>query len=264
MATATVPTLTRGMLPHLQQPEEPGIKANSPYGLPIVDHCTTCKLRRASFFCNLPWEALRSLEGMKHTTCYPEGALVLMEGQPSRGAYVICQGRAKLMTTNREGKTLILKIAGPGEVLGLHSVVAGTAYELTAETLQPCQVAFVGRDDLLRLLKEHGEACLRAAQHISRDCQSAVDALRSLGLSHSVLEKLARLLLQWLPDGRENGGAVRVKLALTHEEISQLIGVSRETVTRTLSELKKKQIAELNGSTLTVRDPSALKALVVS
>jgi len=261
MATATVPTLSRGVFPHFE-PEESGIKTNSPYGLPIVDHCTTCKLRGVNFFCNLPAAALRSLDRMKHVTSYPEGALVLMEGQAARGAYVICQGRAKLMTTSREGKTLILKIAGPGEVLGLHSVVAGTAYELTVETLQPCQLAFVGRDDMLRLLKEHGEACLRAAQHLSQDCQSAVRAIRSIGLSHSVLQKLAGLLLQWLPEVHENGGSVRVRLALTHEEISQLIGASRETVTRTLSELKKKQIAELNGSTLIVRDRAALKTIV--
>jgi CRP/FNR family transcriptional regulator, cyclic AMP receptor protein len=258
MASATV-MATRGAVPHYEPIDQVANKANSPYGLPIVDHCVGCKLRNGSFFCNLPPAALRALESVKHVSSYPEGALVFMEGQAARGVYIVCQGRAKLMTTNREGKTLILKIAGPGEVLGLHSVVAGTAHELTVETLQPCQLAFISREDMLRLLKEHGDVCLRAAQHISRDCQSAVEVIRAIGLSHSVSEKLAKLLLQWLPEGNANGGEVRAKLALTHEEIAQLIGASRETVTRTLGDFKKQQVAELSGSTLLVKDRAALE-----
>ena len=150
---------------------------------------------------------------------------------------------------------------GPGEVLGMHSVVSGKAHEFTVETLQPCQLAFIAQQDFLQLLREHGDACLQAAQHISRDCQSAYESIKSIGLSHSVTEKLARLLLQWSSDGRVANGMIRVKLALTHEEIAQLIGSTRETVTRTLSDLKKRAIAELTGSTLLIRNPAALENL---
>jgi hypothetical protein len=65
---------------------------------------------------------------------------------------------------------------------------------------------------MLRLLKDHGDVCLRAAQHISRDCQSAVEVIPAIGLSHSLSEKLA-MLLQWLPEGNRNGGVTRTKLA---------------------------------------------------
>jgi CRP/FNR family transcriptional regulator len=204
---------------------------------------------------------MKALNELKHTTSYPEGALVVMEGQAARGVYIICQGRAKLMTTSSDGKTIILKIAQPGEVLGLHCVVSGRPHEFTVETLQPCQLAFIPREDFLRLLKQNGDACLQAAQHISRDCQSAYNSIRSIGLSHSVTEKLARLLLQWSADGRVANGVVRTKLTLTHEEIAQLIGSTRETVTRTLSDLKKKAIAELTGSTLLIRNLPALQSL---
>lgn len=240
-----------------------GVRAKSavPYGLPIVDNCMTCKLRGSNFFCALPLPSLKGLDQLKHTSSYPEGAMVFMEGQSPRGIYIICQGRAKLMTTSSDGKTLILKIAEPGDVLGLHSAVSGKPHEFTVETLQPCQLAFIPQDDFLRFLKQNGEACLQAAQHISRDCQSAYESIRSIGLSHSVTEKLARLLVQWASDGRVANGMIRIKLALTHEEIAQLIGSTRETVTRTLSELKKKAIAELTGSTLLIRNPGALQAL---
>jgi len=236
-------------------------KVNSPYGLPIVDDCASCKLGCNRFFCALSPESLRDLDEIKHTSSYPEGALVFVEGQTARGVYIVCQGRAKLMTTSRDGKTLILKIAEPGEILGLHSIISGKAHELTVETLQPSQLAFVPREDFLKFLKEHGDACLQAAQHLSRDCQSAYDSMRSIGLSHSVTEKLARLLLQWSANGKVADGGIRIKMTFTHEEIAQLIGSSRETVTRTLAEFKKRHVAELNGSTLLVRNKPALEGL---
>jgi CRP/FNR family transcriptional regulator, cyclic AMP receptor protein len=241
--------------------ETPREREHSPYGLPIVDQCAKCLLRGENFFCSLSPESRRDLDAIKHTTSYPEGAIVFVEGQAARGVYVMCQGRAKLTTTNREGKTLILRIAQPGEILGLHSVVSGVPYELTVETLQPCQLAFISREDFNRFLKTHGDACLHAAQHLSRDCQSAYSSIRSIGLSHSAAERLARLLLQWADDGKMVDGMIRVKLALTHEEISQIIGISRETVTRLLGEFKRQRVSELKGSTLVVRDRAALENL---
>jgi CRP/FNR family transcriptional regulator len=176
--------------------------------------------------------------------------------------YVVCRGRIKLSTTSRDGKTLILRIAEPGEVLGLHAIVSGKPYELTAEALQASQLNFVKRDDFLHFLQEHGHACLRAAQHLSQNCQSAYEMIRSLGLSHSVTEKMARLLLEWSEQGENTKDGVRIKIALTHEEIAQLVGTSRETVTRVLSDFRKQQIAQLRGSTLLIRNKPALEKLV--
>lgn len=239
--------------------EDRPAKAHSPYGLPIVDRCAGCTLRGNNFFCALSEESRRDLDAIKHTSSYPEGAVVFVEGQSARGVYVVCQGSAKLTTTSREGKTLILRIAHAGEILGLHSVISGQPHELTVETLQPCQLAFVGREDFLRFLKGHADACLHAAMHLSRDCQSAYISIRSIGLSHSASEKLARVLLQWTAEGKTVDGVIRVKLALTHEEIAQIIGISRETVTRLLGDLKRQRIGELKGSTLMVRNKSALE-----
>src|SRR5271166_2801945 len=167
--------------------------AHSPYGLPIIDNCVSCKLRN-NFFCSLSPAAIQAFDHLKHASCFPEGSVVFLEGQDARGVYVLCQGRAKLMTTNADGKSLILKIAEPGTILGLHSVISGQPHEVTVETLQPSQLAFIRRDDFLRFMTEFPDACLRAAEHLARDCQSAYEVIRSIGLSHSVSEKLARLL----------------------------------------------------------------------
>jgi CRP/FNR family cyclic AMP-dependent transcriptional regulator len=150
-------------------------------------------------------------------------------------------------------------------VLGLSATLSGKPYELTAETIDPCQINFVKREDFLRFLKEHSEACLRVAEQLSDKYNAACREIRSLGLSHSAAEKLAKLLLEWTnKNGEANKAEPRVKLALTHEEIAQMIGTSRETVTRLFAELKKKQVVQSKGSTLVIKNKSALKAIATS
>jgi len=133
---------------------------------------------------------------------------------------------------------------------------------LTVETMQPSQLNFVSREDFLRFLTEHGDACLQAAQHISRDYQDACGVIRSVGLSHSISERLARFFLESSAEGQVAKGVVRTKLALTHEDLSQLIGTSRESITRTLAEFRRQNLVELKGSTLTIRNKAALERFV--
>jgi len=232
---------------------------SSPYGLPA--ECLTCHLGSDDFFCALSQESLEAFNRIKHTTVFPPGAVIFVQGQTPRGIFMLCQGQAKLSTTSHDGKIFILRIARAGEVLGLDAVVIGKPYELTAEAMQPCQLTFVNREDFLRFLREHGDACLHAAQHIGRYCQDAYDVVRSIGLSHSVGERVAKFLLASATDGQVSNGVVRTRLALTHEDIAQLTGTSRETISRTLSELRKKFIVELKGSTLTIHNKPALEQL---
>ncbi len=247
-------------IPH-RTPSHAVRRVSSPYGLATADSCAACKMRQDNFFCRLSERALREWEKIKHVTSYPEGALLFMEGEPARGVHILCQGRVKLLTTNSEGKTFILKIAQPGQVFGLNSIVAGRPHEVTVETMQPSQFAYVGREEFLRFIKENGEACLRAVQQLGQECHSAYEVIRSLGLANSVSEKLAKFLVGWSAEGRENDGVVRVKLALTHEELAQLIGCSRESVTRTLSDFKRQKLVELNGSTLLVWNKAGLETV---
>jgi CRP/FNR family transcriptional regulator len=235
---------------------------NTPYGLEIVDSCLSCKLRQDNWFCGLSSDTLKLLGAASHLTTYPGGAVLFVEGQTPRGAYVLCSGRAKLSTTSRDGKVLILKIAEAGEVLGLSAVIAGEPFELTAETAGPCQVNFVEREALLRLMEKNGEIGLHASQALSKEFQSAYRDIHDLVLARSSAGKLAKLLLSWTP-GREpfEPPEIRIRASVTHEEMAQMIGSSRETVTRLLSDLKKKDLIRLDGSTLVIRNRTALEAL---
>ncbi len=229
-----------------------------PYGLEIIDNCVSCKIRQG--FCDLPTEALTAFSALGHQHTYPGGSVLFMEGQQARGAYVLCSGKVKLSTTSREGKILILKMAGPGEVLGLSAVISNRRYEVTATTAAPCRVNFLQADALIFFLRRHGEAGLRAAQGVSKEYQDACQDIQEILLAPSSTGKLAKLLLSWT-HGHEADRETRVRTVLTHEEMAQMIGASRETVTRVLSDLKKKQLIRLEGSTLVIRDRTGLEQL---
>jgi CRP/FNR family transcriptional regulator len=191
----------------------------------------------------------------------PMGALLFVEGQSPRGIFVVCSGKVKLLTTSKEGKVLVLKKAEAGEVLGLSATISGTNYEMTAETATPCQLNYIGRQDFMNLLQNESEVGVRAALALSREFQSAYRDIHDLALTRSSSGKLARLLLSAAHSGVQQSRETRLRSVMTHEEMAQRIGSSRETVTRLLSTLKKKKLIRHDGAMLVIRDRTGLEAL---
>lgn len=235
----------------------------TPYGLAIIDTCTECHCRAAGFFCGLPSDVLKAFDQVSQHSVLPAGAILFVEGQTSRGMFVVCSGKVKLSTTSREGKVLILKTVGAGESLGLSAAISGMNYEMTAETATPCQLNFVDRRSLLQLLEVHPAVGVQASQFLSREFQAAYRDIHDLILARSSAGKLARLLLSCSPERSSMLEEFRLDEAMTHEEMAQRIGSSRETVPRLLTDLKKRQLIRHDGDTLVIRNRTALEALAV-
>ena len=236
----------------------------APYGLEIIESCLSCPHREDRLFCNLSPSAVQRLAAITSAAAYPKGATLFVEGQSPRGVFVICSGLVKLSTSSADGRSLILRIAESGEVLGLPAAVTGKPYELTADVIEPTQANFITREDFLRFLREHGEAALRVAQQLGETYHSAVAEMRMIGLSHSAAEKLARFLLDLSTGSDDRKGEVKLTLTLTHEEIAQMIGASRETVTRLFADFKKKQLLQIKGSTLIITNKAGLQSILAS
>ena len=237
---------------------------HAPYNLEMSDNCINCKLRGRGYFCQFGGDELRGLAAISYPTVYPENSVLFVEGQMPRGVYILCRGKAKLSMVSSEGKTLILHISEPGEILGLSSCLLGQPYQATVESLSPCQLNFIRRDDFLQYVRKHPEAMFRVAEFLSREYRAACNEIGSLGLAHSAAEKMARLLLGWKESHANGNGATTLKLTLTHEEMAQMIGSSRETVTRMLARFRAKNYIEVHGSTLLIRNRAALQSLADS
>ncbi len=238
------------------------VSTRSPYGLQIVDNCVACLHIEARVFCNLAPAALQRLAEITSSATYPKGASLFVEGQPARGVFILCAGHVKLSTSSADGRTLILRISDPGELLGLPATISGRAYEVTADVVEPTQANFVSQADFLNFLKEFGEVALRVARELSDSYQTAFAEMRTIGLSHSAREKLARFILYWSSSHPSENGTVKFNLTLAHEEIAQMIGSSRETVTRIFGDFKKNNLLQVKGSSVTLKNKPGLERLL--
>lgn len=212
--------------------------------------------------CDSPISEIRGLDNVKIGKYHPRGSVLFVEGQPPRGVFVLCEGRAKVSIASAEGKTLVLRIAQRGDLLGINATLTGRPYGATAETLERCRIDFISREDLLRLLERDKKAYLGVAQSLSLKLSGIVEHTRMLLLSQSASEKLARLLVRWCDEiGKRTPQGVRIAAGLTQEEIAQMICASRETVTRVFSEFKRKQIISLVGNAIFVRNRKVLESV---
>jgi len=215
-------------------------------------------------FCDLPPTVADALEQEALTTTYPTGAVLFAEGQVPRGVFIVRRGRVKLSICGSDGRTLILRMVEAGDPMGVAAVVSGRQYEATAETQEPSEISFLRANDLLRLMRLHGELALWVTQHISADYATTCREIRDLILSDSASEKLARLLVGWLDQNAEARNPSQMKMVLTHEEIGQMIGTSRETVSRLFAGFKKQRLIQQSGSTLVIPNRIALESLITA
>jgi len=217
-------------------------------------------VREERLFCNLSPEALKEQDALRQTAVYPKGVLLFHEGAFPQGIHVICSGSIKLTATSSRGAAIIIEVVESGDVLGLSATLAGTPYEASGETLEPTKVSFLRRGPFLDYLRTHSEVALRVAEQLNLELRRSHQYLIRLALAPNARGKLAGLLLEWAERrGRPEPDGASFELRLTHEEIGELIGSSRETVTRLLSEFRRQGVLETNGPGVKILDAAKLR-----
>lgn len=229
---------------------------------PIGQSGANCKNNRpehtGEFFKKLRPQALQDLISMEHAHRYPSNVSLFIENEEAKYVFVVIEGAVRLSINSSDGRRLSLRMARKDDILGLAPVLSGTQHEVTAETRYPTTIACITRSELLGFLSRHPEVYQIVLEEMGRQLNAVCDQLRTVGLSASVSEKLARLLLEW-SDTEQALECGFVRFSLTHEEIAEFVGASRETVTRILSRFKHHRLVLFNGSTFTIPSRSALE-----
>lgn len=253
----------RDLLGAMGKPILEVVNTRTPFGLEIIQNCLSCPVREETLFCNLGPEPLAALNVMRRTALYPKGALIFVEGQPCRGLFVLCSGKAKLAASSPSGRSVIVRVASAGEVLGLGAALANRPYEVSAETLEPAEVNLIPREEFLRFLQDFGEVSVRVAQHLGMELLRTHQQLSRIALGPTARAKLASVLLEWgQREAAPEVGKLEFRLRLSHEELGALIGSSRETVTRLLNDFRRRGLVKTRGAVVSLPDPDKLKALL--
>ena len=229
-----------------------------------AERCIRCTKKPANGFCQLPEGALRILgsQGMevalrRHTTLFLEGA-------PVRSLYYLCSGSIKLFSNSLDGRTVILRFAGPGELLGLNELISQAAgegpacFEVSAEAMESAKVMELPVAAFRQILAEYPEAGLRVGRQLAHECHVAHQRIRLLGLNRTVAERVAGYLLE----AQERGQSVPhtpPDPRVTHEEIAQCLGLSRESVCRALAAFRQAGALRMESGRWQVVDHAALE-----
>jgi CRP/FNR family transcriptional regulator len=210
------------------------------------------------FFKDLSVEAQCDFASLAtHFRC-PGSTVLISEAQkPSRILFLL-EGGVNISMNSSDGKRLLLGVAGAGDTLGLASAISGDSSEIRAQAMYPCTIASLRRRDFLGILSRHPSASQNVARELCTDLVRIRGRLRIFGLTSSVMARLAHLLLEWCGAGHPTGDGIQIKCALTHREIGECIGASRETVTRALTDFKAHDLVRLRGSNWVVTSPDAL------
>jgi CRP/FNR family transcriptional regulator len=225
-----------------------------------LQHCQSCRVQEHLFLNHLTSEQRQQLNGISFRISLPSASTIFREGDAADGVRVLRKGRVKIVMNSEEGRTVLLYIAAPGELLGLSSAISGDARKISAVALEACDLDMIRRDAFLDFLNQHEAESRAALEELSAQHSCILDAIRRLSLAPSLLANLARILLG-LNCPEEGPQSDTIHLRLTHEEIAQQLGATRESITRSFSKLRRNNIIEQRGQSIFIREPGVLEHL---
>ena len=221
-------------------------------------NCTTCSTRLMGLFCALDREALSELSHHKVVNTYKKGQVIFYEGNNAVGLFCIYSGKVKLYKTGMDGRQQIVRIAGPGDLLGYRAVFASEPYHATAEAMEDATICCIDREAFFPVLNKNPELALNIIKKLAKELRAAEDLATSIA-QKSVRERMAELLLILKESyGKPLKNGVMIDLWLTREEMAEMIGVTQETAIRLVSDFRKEGLIEVKDREITLLDLSSL------
>ncbi|MBD8497788.1 Crp/Fnr family transcriptional regulator [Paenibacillus arenosi] len=196
----------------------------------------------------------RLMEISKERT-YPEGSHLFWEGDAADKLYFLKSGRVKVTKSTDEGKELILYMYHAGDIVGQVDPFHASKHSFTAEVLEECEVAVIEQRDLELVICQHCDFSLDFMKWMSvhhRLTQTKVRDLMLYGKPGALCSTLIRLSNTYGEDLKDGGILINKKV--THTDLSNMIGATRESVNRMLSDLRKKNVLEYDNGMIIIRE----------
>lgn len=236
-------------------PVQPGSKA---------ERCFACSSKPGSIFCDLPQATLVELDRLRRTRIYAPGTLVFQEGDPAEAVYCVGSGRVKLSRCAPDARAVVLGNATTGDVLGVRPLLLGKPHDLTAETTAETRICFIAKHDFLAFLKRNGDVSLRLAQKLSIDIEEAYRQVCGVVLKPTLARLAERLLALSETYGEAVPEGIGLKTNMCHDELAELVGVSRRSLNRALGTLRSQGLIQCRRRLIIIRDLVALQRHVTS
>lgn len=218
-------------------------------------------IRNAPFFKGLPPDVVEKATAHVVTRRHPVNQVILLENDWGNSVYFILEGWVKIRTYNIDGKEVTLNILGKGELFGEMAPLEEVPRSTDVITLAPTMISNLPSQDFVELIHSEPLAGIRLAQLMARRLRQVNRRLR---LRESDSTSRVVDILLFLADGQGTQGEHGIEIPnLPHRELSSLSGLARETVTRVLSKLERKELIVRTRETVCLRDVDALERMLV-
>jgi len=250
-------TMAEAENPGKSRPRASHARAPAPVG------CASCRRRQPGWFCALGGAVLAELELASGNIVLPAQAPLFLEGEDARCLYLVCTGFLKLTVGRTGDKQMIVRVVGPGSILGLYAALTHGVFEVSAITLTGADLRPIERERFLEFLRRHKEAQMRAVHCICQEYRFTLQGSCRIALAETVAGRLQRLLIELAHQigERSEGAGFRFPLLLTHEEMASMVCTTRETVTRTLGQFRKEGWISIEDSQVTIHHPELMEGI---
>jgi CRP-like cAMP-binding protein len=220
--------------------------------------CEQCECVKRGVFCELGSTAMESINANKVMNTYKKGQSLYLQGNPAFGLYCINSGKIKITKMGNDGKETIIRIAGPGDVLGHHNIFTDENYSTTATTIEETTVCFIDKKFVSSFIESEPSLSLNIIRKLTKELRAS--ETRNAAMSQkNVRERLAELLLNLKSSyGIEESGRFRLDIKLTREEIASMVGTANETIIRFISEFKEEGLIQQEGKVIYLVDEARL------
>ncbi len=224
-------------------------------------NCHTCEGRKNGIFCDLSHQGIENLNVEKITNKYKKDQNLFVEGNSPFGLYCVHSGKVKLTKTNSAVRETIIRLAGPGEVLGHRSLFSETSYSATAKTLEDSVICFVSKTLIMKLIQSDPHLCCNIVRNISEQMGAAENRIASLSTKPQKERFAEMLLLLKEAFGEKQDQEIKLNIKLTREEMGSMIGAASENVIRLITEFKKNGLIAESDKTISILNLAKLEGL---
>lgn len=221
-------------------------------------HCPDCKSQLKGVFCDLPDPCLEDFNARKTSNIYKKGQIIFYEGNNPFGVYCIFSGRVKLYKMGGNGRPQIVRLAGPGDILGYRSLFAEEPYHATAEALEKTEICCIDKGAFMNVVEKNPVLGFNLLRKLSKELGTAENMATNIA-QKPARERMAELLLVLKKSfGKKGKKGPEIDLQLSREEMAEMIGTTQETAIRLLSDFKKENLILVQDREITILNTQAL------
>jgi len=209
-------------------------------------------LRRTPVFSALSDDELDALAPLVVERRLRKNTVIFHENDPASAFYMVKSGKVKIYKVSRDGREQVLALLGEGQIFGDVPTFDGGPYPATAATMEDCEIYLIRREDLLAVVRRHPDIAIQIIAVLGQRLRQALELVRDLSFKQ-VPHRLAGLLLKLAEQyGEEKEAGVLIGIKLSRQELADIVGTSRETVTRELKKMEQAELVGLEGRQITI------------